>query len=686
MIRELKYLSKRRRKINSSAKLMGSIWFATAMALVVLLGFRIGLFIVSTRAPKKPFTMSNTSSRYHRIRQADAQAVPLQKTLSFSVCNGFANQRLSLLYGIVIAKHLERDIYLPDLIDDGIQYTTETNYGKGVPFESIYDRFDFIKGLATFGVDVLPGSPPAVLKSSVNLTEEQTSDLVHSREYDDYNHISLGCPLLRLPGSFMADVNIWPVLNALQPNTHYISKIARAQELLGDRYSFLHLRMEMDWIAHCARWKYGRKDDNCFTNTNHVAEQLVARNIDTDHTLYIAFDTLAAPMPLVHELMQDIKAVGYRIALHSDLFGDEEMPREVSALMEYYLALHSNRFIGNSVSTFSALNLLERQQANRWASYYNMGDIPLATFLPFYKMPWIFTYNGKSPFYDYMVKAAVISGIFTAGLTPYCLYNGSQDDSIFKWLSSNGVQMIQHKPNWRSKVDQAFETAKKMSAVSPLYQDKESIFGTMQRIDISVIPQLEEYNYVLFTDSDVFFQKPITLESFGPELPSAVSMAYEIDDIFPCNAGIILMNIPALRVSHGDLVTMAFSEPSLHFGSYGPMDQGAFNKLYEQQMEGQCKLSETFNSKPYKNDIKDAPIIHFHGPKPHHYMAFAASGKCLVSFGDLCQKGLPSVCSLMEDYRGVHPDVARDLPNLCDIPNIKPNRASTESAKVTHTE
>jgi hypothetical protein len=646
---------------------LGSMWFVAVLFIWLVI-----LFKHFPSTSNKPCTMpaSKAGGQYHRprIHQTEENALPLKKTLSFSVCNGFANQRLSLLYGVVIAKHLNRDIYLPNLIEDGIQYTTETNYGKGAPFESMYDRATFVKGLAKIGVNVLPGSPPAVLESSVDLTEEQTSDLVDSREYEDYDHISLGCPLLRLPGSFMAHVDIWPVLNALQPNTEHVSKIAGVQQLLGEQYTFLHLRVEMDWMAHCARWKYGRDDDNCFANTSHVAAQLLARNIDTDHTLYVAFDVHAAPMPLVHELLQDIKAVGYRIVVHRDLFGDEEMPREVSALMEYYLALHSARFIGNSVSTFSALNILERQQANRWASYYNMGDIPLATFIPFYKMPWIFTYNGKSPFYDYMVKAAVMSGINTAGLTPYCLYDGSEDDDIFKWLSSNGVQMAQHTPSWRNKVDKAFETAKAMTAVSPLYQDIQSIFGTMQRIDISVIPELEEYNYVLFTDSDVFFQKPITLESFGSELPSAVAMAYEMDDIFPCNAGIILMNLPTLRVSHEDLVTLAFSEPSLHFGSYGPMDQGVFNKLYERQMGGQCKMSEAFNSKPHKNDIKDASIVHFHGPKPHHYMAFVASGKCLTSFGDLCQKGLPSVCSMMEEYRGSHPDVAEDLPNLCDVP------------------
>ena len=47
--------------------------------------------------------------------------------------------------------------------------------------------------------------------------------------------------------------------------------------------------------------------------------------------------------------------------------------REQLALIEYYVALHSHRFIGNSVSTFSALAMLERRHRGQWAAYYNLG-------------------------------------------------------------------------------------------------------------------------------------------------------------------------------------------------------------------------------------------------------------------------------------------------------------------------
>ncbi len=46
------------------------------------------------------------------------------------------------------------------------------------------------------------------------------------------------------------------------------------------------------------------------------------------------------------------------------------------------------RHIGNSVSTFSALALLERRRHGRWSAYYNGGNLPLAPYLPVHKVGW----------------------------------------------------------------------------------------------------------------------------------------------------------------------------------------------------------------------------------------------------------------------------------------------------------
>ncbi len=52
--------------------------------------------------------------------------------------------------------------------------------------------------------------------------------------------------------------------------------------------------------------------------------------------------------------------------------------------VDYYLGLQAEKFIGNSVSTFTAFIILERQWMGCPAANYNGGSVPLSIFLPFY--------------------------------------------------------------------------------------------------------------------------------------------------------------------------------------------------------------------------------------------------------------------------------------------------------------
>lgn len=62
---------------------------------------------------------------------ADAQ--PAARTLRFQVCNGFANQRLGIVYGVLFAARTNRTPVLPDLLEDGTQMTGDQVGGQGVP-------------------------------------------------------------------------------------------------------------------------------------------------------------------------------------------------------------------------------------------------------------------------------------------------------------------------------------------------------------------------------------------------------------------------------------------------------------------------------------------------------------------------------------------------------------------------
>lgn len=61
------------------------------------------------------------------------------------------------------------------------------------------------------------------------------------------------------------------------------------------------------------------------------------------------------------------------------------------------------------------------------------------------RLPWVFTYNDWSAGteYDHMVKAAVSSAIKVARLKPYCMFGGSDQSPMYRWLQSRNVTLIQ---------------------------------------------------------------------------------------------------------------------------------------------------------------------------------------------------------------------------------------------------
>lgn len=55
-------------------------------------------------------------------------------------------------------------------------------------------------------------------------------------------------------------------------------------------------------------------------------------------------------------------------------------------------------------------------------------------------------------------------------------------------------------------------------------------------------------------------------------------------------------------------------------------------------------LSQKLNAKPYHTNVPSAIIVHFHGPKPVDYLAFAKDGTC--AFAYLCKDGVDNAfCS-----------------------------------------
>ena len=128
------------------------------------------------------------------------------------------------------------------------------------------------------------------------------------------------------------------------------------------------------------------------------------------------------------------------------------------------------------------------------------------------------------------------------------------------FVQDHGVTMISASPKWADRLVAVLNASHVSNiAHSHLYANADMQIGTWQRIDVPILPILNQYEYILFTDADVYFRRPVTLDSFRLPLPETIGMASEADDIFPYNAGIMLMHLPAMRSTYAAFIDFIFS-------------------------------------------------------------------------------------------------------------------------------
>ena len=575
-----------------------------------------------------------------------------RKTLAFEVCNGMANQRLALLYGILLAFELGRTPVLPDFILSGVQMSDAQALGdstNSVKMSYLYDVEHFITSMATMGIEVLDPrrAPPKDLYTRVDIGKMEDPVEELSVHHKTENHLEVGCPLFKLHSYYFSGSNsrvMWSVLLALKPaNPYYKSVKTIIKRLRGlshhKRYNFLHLRMENDWVEHCKRWETipdGKIRNNCMNNTDSVEQVLLNMNVPVTEPLYLATFWEQVNPTLQERILGRLASAGYKVVTSRD-FKTVSDDREVNALVEYEVGLGAHKFLGNSVSTFSALAIYQRRYLARWSSYYNSGNVPLAEFLPTELLPWVFTYTSYTPQWDYMVKAAVRSALRYKTLQPYCIYTGNHSSVIYNWLGSNGVILISHRPAWADELwhhtKQQLEDAK----LSRVYKTKESVVDDFMRIDLPALPELEQFVYVLFTEADFFFHKKINLGTFRLPLPETIGMAVDEYEASGVDGGIMLVNLPAIRETYEEFKLFVLgNRHGAHFPNYGVGGMGAYLQFYESSAKA-FRLESHFAAKPYREFDAGAYTVHFKGPKPHDYMHFFHTDEC--PFGKECDLG-----------------------------------------------
>ena len=116
-----------------------------------------------------------------------------------------------------------------------------------------------------------------------------------------------------------------------------------------------------------------------------IGKHLDLKGVPSGTPLYVQCDLPAADPEMLNAAVHSLKAMGYdKITLQGrprkgkskqrrKTTTGSEPSREIRAMHAYYLGMDSEKYIGNPVSTFSALLLLERQNLSRWSTFYKMG-------------------------------------------------------------------------------------------------------------------------------------------------------------------------------------------------------------------------------------------------------------------------------------------------------------------------
>lgn len=162
------------------------------------------------------------------------------RTLRFQTCNGFANQRLSLAYGVILAKLTNRVPVLPDFLLNGLQrsdkWVTDAGSNGSLPMPDVYDVQAFREGLSRVGMEILTPEEAPPISVYLELTLENVTDAVSHIERKHDLHVQIDCPFLRLPKEVVkANEDVfWAVLESLEPTKKYVSIVDEAVRRLTE--------------------------------------------------------------------------------------------------------------------------------------------------------------------------------------------------------------------------------------------------------------------------------------------------------------------------------------------------------------------------------------------------------------------------------------------------------------------
>lgn len=621
---------------------------------------------------------------------------------SYKVCNGLANQLLGHAAYISHSIQTQSLVRIPDVfIMNGVQNEVDAKRGlktvfpnkkNSVPLSMIIDTNKLLHMIESHGTQAcfVPYEEVVLFNDQANSDE---------------------CPWLYQLKKSENNLSL-EILNAMHPSRSMLRLVENMFDNLTNRlresnlspsYGIcLHHRNGLDWKNHCRIWN----GNNCLESEGRSVADLVHERIPaTQQKKWIYYISDVAPD---EKLILEFERYGLKI-IHRDrhqlltnnvpevlgIDRTREKYRDIMAAMDFFLCERIDSFIGNSVSTFSAVQIAKRMGKN--SSWYNSRSIPLAPMLDVYLIPIIYTYTELSQEVGmHLLKTSILSArkVFGMRTDIHVIYHGSRDTKFLNWLKGHDVILHHHFPKWSSAIEEMrINSNTRQQSQSHLFRHSGNYFGTWQRIDIPLFVNAE---YALFLDSDTIIHSKITLADFGPDITRGIALSSEFSEttLLPSNAGIALLNIPKLRKTHDSFIGFILNHSASHF-LMGPSDQGAYldyygdaqnasntNQFYRNLASQKDNatlsyLDNKFNFKPYyrqEKHMKNRKITHFHGLKPHDILSFLL-GKSASEFPPVMEpllskmadkKCAQSICAAMRDFGGAILLEKDQLKSYCD--------------------
>ncbi len=209
--------------------------------------------------------------------------------------------------------------------------------------------------------------------------------------------------------------------------------------------------------------------------------------------------------------------------------------------------------------------------------------------------------------------------VMGADIPCLCVYAG-EDPHVFKTLQQENIPLSNYKPLLSRDV---------------IPKNLQYAIGCFLKLELALVPELLNDDYVLYCDVDVLFRKDISVllnnkpaymamarEYTAPFYHEHEELRYTWRDneyvvpmpfpIWTYSSGVLLYNLNRLRKY--DLIHNFLAFCIQNLDKIGNLDQSLLNYYFGKRI---TRLEETWNRPPYHEDaLESAHIVHFHGPKP----------------------------------------------------------------------